>query len=254
MKLRAIALASVFALAALGASAKDAPQGRTWKEVAELPDFTTGIWEMPLGPGSFAPGAPFAFTPAYQAKLDAYNAAAAAGNEQDSASANCVPPGMPGVMNQPYPMQIMYGPGQISIQLEAYMQMRHIYTDGRAHPADPDPTYNGDSVGHWEGDTLVVDSVGFTPDTPLGLSYGMQHSEKMHIVERFHLTDPDTLVVATTIDDPNALTKPWSTTKTFKRHRDWTISEYVCEQNNRNLVTPEGKAGIVLTPPPGAGK
>ena len=229
-------------------------QGRTWAEVARLPDFTTGIWETPLTPAAFAPGPKPQLTPAYTAKLEAYDALRKAGNAEDNASANCVPPGMPGVMNQPYPMQIMFGPGQISIQLEAYMQMRHIYTDGRAHPADPDLTYNGDSIGHWDGAALVVDSVSFVPDTPLGLSYGLQHSSKMHIVERFRLTDPDTLLVTTTIDDPEALAAPWTNTRTFARHRDWKIAEYVCEQNNRNLVDQNGHAGIVLAPPTPAPK
>ena len=248
--LAAAVLATALAAApAVSVQAKGSVQGRTWQEVAKLPDFTTGIWEIPLGPGAFTPGAQPALTPAYAAKLKAFQDAQKAGKEQDNPSANCVPPGMPEIMGQPYPMQIMYGPGQISIQLEAYMQMRHIYTDGRAHPADPNLTYNGDSIGHWEGDTLVVDTVGFTDSTPLGLSYGMRHSDKMHIVERFRLTDPDTLVVQTTIEDPEALTKPWTTSRTFKRHRDWTIAEYICEQNNRNLVDDQGKAGIVLTPP-----
>jgi hypothetical protein len=224
-------------------------QGRTWAEVARLPDFTTGIWEVPLGPGAFRPGPQPSLTPAYAAKLKAFQDAQKAGNEQDNPSANCVPPGMPEIMNQPYPMQFFFGPGRVSIQLEAYMQMRHIYTDGRAHPADPDETFNGNSIGHWEGGTLVVDSLGFTADTPLGMNYGLHHSNKMHIVERMRLTDPDTLEIATTIEDPEALTQPWTVTKTFKRHRDWTIAEYECEQNNRNLVDQSGHAGIILAPP-----
>ncbi len=259
MKPRVLAclLAAVSALSLQGRAVQAAdspkgPQGRTWTEVARLPDFTTGIWEVPLGPGAFAPGALPSLTPAYAARLKAFQAAQAAGNEQDNPSANCLPPGMPGVMNQPYPMQILFGPGQVTIQLEAYMQIRHIYTDGRGHPSDPDLTYNGNSIGHWEGDTLVVDSVSFVPDTPLGLSYGVQHSTRMHVVERMRLSDPDTLVITTTIDDPDALTQPWTTSHTFKRHKDWTIAEYVCEQNNRNLVDQNGHAGIVLTPPPKA--
>jgi hypothetical protein len=137
----------------------------------------------------------------------------------------------------------------VTIDIEAFMQVRHIYTDGRSHPADPDPTFNGHSIGHWDGRTLVVDSVGFVPDTPLGFNWGMQHSTKMHIVERFRLKDPDTLEIVTTIDDADALTKPWTTAKVFKRHGDWTIAEYICEQNNRNHVDQNGKAGITLTPP-----
>ena len=240
------------------ATAQPGNQGRTWAEVARLPDFTTGIWEIPLGPppgggprAVFRPPPLPQLTPAYADKLKAYNEARAKGQEQDTPAANCVPPGMPEMMGQPYPIQIMFGPGQISIQAEAYQQIRHIYTDGRKHPADPNLTYNGDSIGHWEGGTLVVDTVGFTPDTSLGQNYGLRHSDKMHIVERFRLTDPDTLEAVTTITDPEALAQPYTTTRTFKRHKDWTIAEYVCEQNNRNLVDENGHAGIILAPPPG---
>ena len=253
-------LTSSFALAGFSLQASG-NQGRTWAQVAKLPDFTTGIWEIPLG-GPRPPGPPGAarpvftpppqpqLTPAYAEKLKAYNEARAKGQEQDTPAANCVPPGMPEIMGQPYPIQIMFGPGQISIQAEAYQQIRHIYTDGRGHPDDPDDTYNGNSIGHWEGGTLVVDTVAFTTDTPLGQNYGLRHSEKMHIVERMHLTDPDTLVIETTITDPEALVQPIVSSRTFKRHRDWTISEYVCEQNNRNLVDDSGHAGILLAPPP----
>ena len=225
-----MAAAAATAPPVVASAAGASNQGRTWAEVAKLPDFTTGIWETPLDASAFRPQSQAELTPA----------------------SNCVPPGMPQIMDQPYPMQIFFGPGQVSIQLEAYMQMRHIYTDGRKLPDDPDATYNGSSVGHWDGGALVVDTVGFVPDTPLGLSYGMHHSDKMRIHETMKLTDPDTLLVTTTVEDPEALTKPWTTTRTFKRHKDWTIAEYVCEQNNRNKADETGKAGIDLTPPPGA--
>ena len=260
MSVRVLFLSGVLAAGVMFASlaaGQSGNQGRTWAEVARLPDFTTGIWEIPLGPPpGGGPRAVFRappmpqLTPAYAEKLKAYNEARAKGQEQDTPAANCVPPGMPEMMGQPYPIQIMFGPGQVSIQAEAYQQIRHIYTDGRKHPADPNLTYNGDSIGHWEGGTLVVDTVGFTPDTSLGQNYGLRHSDKMHIVERFRLTDPDTLEAVTTITDPEALAQPYTTTRTFKRHRDWTIAEYVCEQNNRNLVDENGRAGIILAPPP----
>ena len=124
------------------------------------------------------------------------------------------------------------------------MQIRHIYTDGRKHPEDPDLTFHGHSIGRWEGGTLVVDSVGFTPDTTLGA--GARHSDKMHIVERMRLTDPNTLEMVTTVEDPEALTKAFTRTSTFARHADWTIAEYICQQNNRNFVGDDGKAGINL--------
>jgi hypothetical protein len=231
------------------AAARAGARPLAWREIGKLPDFTTGIWEVPMSPEAFAPQSQPSFTPAYAARETTYESVQAAGGNQDSPGANCLPTGMPTVMSQPYPMQILFGPREVTIDIEAFMQVRHIYTDGRPHPEDPDPTFNGHSIGHWEGQTLVVDSVGFVPDTPLGFNWGMQHSTKMHIVERLRLKDPDTLEVVTTIDDPEALTQPWTTSKVFKRHADWTIAEYICEQNNRNHVDQNGKAGITLTPP-----
>jgi hypothetical protein len=182
-------------------------------------------------------------TPKYQATQKAYQAKP----PQDNPSANCVPPGMPGVMGQPYPIEFLFTPGKVTILIEAYMQIRHIYTDGRKHSEDPDLTYNGHSIGRWDGATLVVDSVGFSLDTPLAGNMGSRHSDKMHIVERMTLKNPDTLEIVTTIDDKDALTAPFTRTTTFARHADWTMAEYICQENNRNFVGGDGKAGINLS-------
>src|SRR4029079_2538804 len=101
--------------------------------------------------------------------------------------------------------------------------------------------------GRWEGGTLVVEVLGFAPLPQL--ERGVPHSDKMKIVERFRLTDPDTMNYETTITDPMVLTAPYTTTSTLRRHRNWTISEYICEENNRNYVDQAGKAGIQLTVP-----
>jgi hypothetical protein len=239
------ALTVCFASAVCSAPAPSGPQGDTWASIAKLPDWG-GLWEPAFrGRRSGPPEAP-AFTAAYAARLKQYQDAQRRGEIQDTPAANCVPPGMPNIMTQPYPLEFLFTPGKITVVIEAYSQWRQIFTDGRKHPDDPDLTFNGHSIGHWEGDTLVVDTVGFTADTPLGMSYGMHHSEKMHIVERMHLTDPDTLTIETTISDPEALTKPWTTTREYGRHRDWTLAEYVCQQNNRNGLTDAGKATIDL--------
>jgi len=168
---------------------------------------------------------------------------------EDSQTANCVPPGMPGIMGQPYPMEFLLTPGQVTIVIEAYMQVRHIYTDGRALPDDPDLTFHGTSVGHWEGDALVVDTIGFSPLTEL--AGNVPHSGKMRIRERFTLTDPDTMSIETTITDPDVLTAPYTSTRVLRRHRSWTIAEYVCQENNRNFVDDKGKAGVILGNPSG---
>ena len=180
-------------------------------------------------------------TPAYQKMADDYRA----NPPGDSQAANCVPPGMPGIMGQPYPIEFLFTPGKITMIAEAYEQWRQIFTDGRKHPDDPDLTYNGHSIGHWEGDTLVVDSVGFVTDTPLG-NYAVQHSDKMHIVERMHKNAQDQLEIETTITDPEALAAPYHIKRVYGRHTDWTLAEYICQENNRNFTTDSGKAGIDL--------
>ncbi len=231
-------------------------KGGTWASIATLPNMS-GVWETyrpprPAGaaPTPRRPPEELPLTPEYAAKAAAFKKGEAEklakGETPDVDSANCVPPGLPDVMTQPYPMELLFTPGKVTIVIEAYSQTRRIFLDGRKHPEDPDLTYNCHSIGHWEGDALVVDSVGFTPDTALGPGQGYRHSDQMHIVERFRLTAPDTMEVVTTIDDPKALTKPFSSTKVLKRHRDWDIAEYICEQNNRNLTNENGKAGIIL--------
>ena len=257
------------------------PTAADWAALAKLPDFT-GVWETGGGPapqrGGARAGAPappggagtaagnraagaaparrggagaagagrgggLPLTPEYAAK----RAVALANPPEDSPAANCLPPGMPGIMGQPYPMEFLLTPGQVTILIEAYNQIRHIYTDGRKLPDDPDPTFHGTSVGRWETDTLVVDTVGFSALTQL--ERGVPHSDKMKIVERFRLTDPDTMTIETTITDPEVLASPFSSSRTLRRHRNWTLAEYICEENNRNSVDQSGKAGINLAPP-----
>jgi hypothetical protein len=226
------------------AAQKSGPQGDTWESIAQLPDFGS-LWEVGGG-GPRGRGEQPSFTPEYAAKLAEYQAAVQRGDIEDGPTANCVPNGMPSIMTQPYPIEILFTPGKVTILIEAYAQWRQIFTDGRAHPEDPDLTFNGHSIGHWEDGTLVVDTVGFTTDTALG-TQGQRHSEKMRIVERFRLAEPDRLEVETTIHDEEALTKPWTRTTSYARHRDWTLAEYVCQQNNRNFTTADGKSGIDLS-------
>ena len=241
-----LALSAVASLALAQNPIRRAPTAADWAALAKLPDFT-GVWEV-AGEGrnrGVAPQAGPSLTPEYAAKRDALRASA----REDNETANCLPAGMPAIMGQPYPMEFLITPGKVTIVIEAYTQVRHIYTDGRTLPEDPDLKFHGTSVGRWEGDTLVVDTVGFSPLTQL--DRGVSHSEKMRIAERFRLTDPDTMTIETTITDSDALTTPYTTNRTLKRHRNWTIAEYICEENNRNFVDEKGKAGINLANPGG---
>jgi hypothetical protein len=240
----AAALALSAAASAQSASAERAsPQGDTWASIAELPDWQ-GLWEPTFSPG-LNNERPM-LTPPYAAKLEQYRADRASGEIEDTPSANCVPPGLPGVMTQPYPIEFLFTPGKVTVLIEAYSQWRQIFTDGRPHPENPDPTFNGHSIGHWEGDTLVVDSVGFSRQIPMGGQYGLEHSDQMRIVERMRKNDDDRLEIETTIYDPVALQKPWTTKRVYGHHPDWTLAEYICQENNRNYTTAEGKAGIDL--------
>jgi len=111
---------------------------------------------------------------------------------------------------------------------------RTIFTDGRPLPADPNPTWMGYSVGHWEGDTLVVDTVNFNGRTRLD-TIGHPHSDALHVIERFTRTDAGHIAYEVTIDDPKIFTKPWTNKRTFTLRPDWEIMEYSCEENNKDL-------------------
>src|SRR3569623_1354195 len=111
-------------------------------------------------------------------------------------------------MGTPFPLEFVIQPDKVMIEFEAYSQVPRIYTDGRKHPADLDPSYNGDSIGHWEGDTLVVDTVGLRGDTVFDVS-GAPHSDAMHVVERIRRVSKDSIEDRIVIEDPKALTKPW---------------------------------------------
>ena len=243
----AVVVVGFLAGAPLGAQSptRPAPTAQEWAAMAKLPDFS-GVWEIGGGGGRGGGGRGRGFPqgPSLTPEAAAQRQQLQSLGLEDSQTANCVPPGMPGIMGQPYPMEFLLTPGKVTIVIEAYTQVRHIYTDGRALPEDPDLTFHGTSVGRWEGDTLVVQTVGFSPLTELARN--VPHSGNMRITERFHLSGPDTMTIETTIVDPGALTKPYTSTRTLARHRDWTIAEYVCQENNRNFLTDDGKAGINL--------
>jgi hypothetical protein len=251
-KIKPVFLALGAALVATSAVSQwavyEKPTAADWAAMAELPDFS-GVWERGGGGGGRGGGrgrgggSALSPTPEYAALRDQLRATAG-----PSQMANCLPPGMPGIMSQPYPLEFLMTPGKVTIVIEAFTQVRHIYTDGRELPEFPDPTFFGASVGRWEGDTLVVESVGFNDLVTIS---GIPHSDQMKITERISLIDDDTMQIETTITDPAALTGPYTTSATFARHRDWTIAEYICEENNRNFVDSSGEEGIILDNPGG---
>jgi hypothetical protein len=141
----------------------------------------------------------------------------------------CMPTGVPLAYFVPYQWEIVQGLDKVVILYE-YLHMFRVVSINGTHPADPDPTWMGDSIGHWEGDTLVVDSAGYNDRTELPGAF--RHSEALHVVERFHRSDFDHLQWEATIEDSNVFAKPWTITRTFPLRTDLDkVDEYVCENN-----------------------
>ena len=246
----ALAAAAALAANAAAAAPKAAPiaaQPRGhYAALDALPDWG-GVWVLnftPPAPGT-APAGPDlkgTYLEHYKAWQDQVRAT---GGQVPRHASYCLPPGMPGIMGVPqYPLEFLFTPGRVTLHFEAWMQWRTIWTDGRGHPQDLDPGFYGHSIGHWEGATLVVDTIGIKEAAALG--FGIAHSPALHLVERMHLAagDPDTLVVEMTAEDPEALNAPWHTTHTYHRVRDGELLEFICEENDRNPVDAAGKTGF----------
>ena len=143
----------------------------------------------------------------------------------------CAPPGVPYVLAVPTPFELVHANGEV-IQLFEYNHfVRRIHTDGRGHPDDLRTTgayeWLGHSIGRWEGDTFVIDTIGFNDVTWLD-RVGHPHSEALHLVERLRRPTPDTLEYSVMVDDPRAYNAPWTGRMLFVRRPDWEILEHVC--------------------------
>jgi hypothetical protein len=170
----------------------------------------------------------------------------------DDPTERCLPNGLTRQIVSPYAQQWVQHP-QVLVNLTEYMHFfRVIPLDGRAHRKDVDPTWMGDSVGRWDGDTLVIDTAGLkewhldaTQNAPKQITEAEQgtqswHSDQLHVTERLAYVDPDTIDYAVTLEDPKIWTAPWTSKFVMKRHPTWSLLEFVCEENNRCL---NGKCG-----------
>jgi hypothetical protein len=187
----------------------------------------------PLSDGSQgrAPDAP-SLTPEYMAKWEVMRKSRIAGSYEYDNNAKCLPPGMPAMMGMAYGMEVMQTKDKITFFSELNDALRRVYLDGRKPTAKvlDDPTYAGYSTGHWEGDTLVVETValntitfieGFTP-----------HSDAMTVSERIRFTSPDVLEDRIHVTDPIALTKPWDAVRTYRRAMPGNdqLREFACAE------------------------
>jgi hypothetical protein len=166
-----------------------------------------------------------------------------AGHPFANTLALCLPGGVPLMLfGALIPIQILETPGQVTMLFMEGNRHRVIPLDA-SHPQDVDPSYMGDAVGRWEGDTLVVDTVGFKLRTTLD-QIGMPHTEKLHIVERYRRIAKDSLEIRLTIEDPGTFTQPWEAKVTYKLAPPGTrMEEDICE-NNRNQPDEQGRSGF----------
>jgi hypothetical protein len=213
------------------------------KPSAQVPDIT-GSWERygfvpgqrgggPRDPTIPPPATPPVLKPEalkeQQARVQAVREAAAKGEPLASDNVHCIPEGMPAMMGAQFPIEILQSRGQVTIIEEAFTQVRRILLD-RPQKAidDVEPGFFGHSVGRWEGDTLVVDTIGIKDSVRF---QNAPHSNQMRIRERLHLVSPTILWDEITIDDPVTLEKPWQVTYAYRRMPDYTLLEYICEDN-----------------------
>jgi hypothetical protein len=149
--------------------------------------------------------------------------------ETDDLVYQCYPPGTPRIYLHPFPMEIIQLPGRVLMVFEYDHLVRQIYTDGREHRTDLPDSWMGDSIGHWEGKTLVVESANFNDRTWID-RIAVPHSEEMRLIERIYINDKNQLQVDMRVEDPVALAKPWEFSR-YYRKTDWTIEELMCEDN-----------------------
>jgi hypothetical protein len=201
----------------------DVPKGPAPRTAAGKPDLS-GVWlpSFPRDPGNREP-LPWA--------RDLMKQRAENGGK-DIPSGHCLPLGV--VMSTfLFPYEFVQTPKLLVMLYEGEFP-RQIFLDGREHPKDLNPSWLGHSVGHWEQDTLVIDTVGFNGKAWLSFA-GHPASEKLHIVERYRRPDLGHLQYEITIDDPGAYAKPWTIQKTSELSRDDTLMEYICNENERDL-------------------
>lgn len=233
------ALLAAAALLGMASSAVAQVPGSKLPDGTVVPDFS-GIWERIEGirfdPGGQMPPYNAEYRRQYDLAMEARNR----GERVADPTSSCLPQGMPRFMVASYPLEILQTKGQVTIIAEWSSQVRRIFTDGRGHPpADEiDITFNGHSVGRWEGQVLVVDTAGIRGDTSFDAT-PLTHSDQMTVGERIFLRDPQTLVAEITVTDPGAFTAPWKVVRTYRRGGpDARIMEYVCEENNRGIFLP----------------
>jgi hypothetical protein len=215
------------------AAAAPADLSGVWRRVRRAPDKARKytIYELAFSlTNTLPPMTPWA-QQKYRANKPNVGPRAVSLTETNDPVMQCAPPGVHRIYTiRGEPVEIAHTPGRVLMLFEYDHFVRNIYTDGRQHPKDLNPSWMGDAIGKWEGDTLVVDTVGFNDKTWLD-NDGLPHSEDLHLVEHIHRVNHDVLTIDTTIEDPKAFTKPWSAHFLYELKPGWDLGEMVCEDN-----------------------
>jgi len=161
-------------------------------------------------------------------------------NSVDHPGARCLPSGIPEKDAVPAPFKIIQTDDLIVILYESRTIFRQIFTDGRPLPVDPQPAWQGYSIGKWDGDTMVVDSRGFQDNGWLDMA-GHPATDQLHVIERFTRKNYGSMTIDITLDDPKAYTKPWSVHEAAHLLPDGELIEHICEENNRDPMHMVGK-------------
>jgi hypothetical protein len=219
-----------------GGARRPVPAGKTPRTADNKPDLS-GVWgpehnfiydiEVSLTKGETLPLQPWA------AKLTKEHMS------KDDPEANCMPTGVP--RQAPYPWRIMQSPEIIVFLFEGNIHSyRQIFMNRKEHPKELNPTWYGDSIGHWDGDTLVIDSIGFNDKFWFDFA-GHPHTEKLHVIERFTRPDLGHLEYDATIDDPGAYTRPFTMHGKSPLLQGEQLMEYICNENNKDVPHILGK-------------
>jgi hypothetical protein len=230
------------------------PQASNWAELAKLPDWS-GVWTPNISDQvARITRDPVPWTPAAAAQVAKLIAAEKAGKPK-GLFVNCLPEAMPSWMLITHnAVEFLFTPGRVTMLGESDgNRLRRIYTDRRSHPSDPDPTFHGHSIGHWEGGTLVVDTVGILPETYIAVSeaVGIPNNGDLHVIEHIHLETADILRDDLEVIAPHVLAKPWKTSRFYfrQRARKYDIVEGVCLQGSYSeKVDANGNAVFVPAP------
>jgi hypothetical protein len=218
------------------------PHGPTPRLADGHPDFS-GVWQGggPVGDlaQGLAPGETIPLLPAAKALMDKRQS-------KDDPEANCLPTGIPRIA--PYPWRMVQDATHVYFLFEGNIHsFRQVFMDGRKHPDDPDPTWYGHSIGSWDGDTLVIDTVGFNDKFWFDFR-GHPHTEQLHTIERYTRKDLGTLEDKVTIIDPGDYSKPFTLTFTARLRPNEELMEYICQENQQDAQHMHGSAGTPQNP------